>query len=101
MESETEGGAPRSRRPRVETEREEIVIRLPKIDPEAWNWFLDMIPGRGLLRVLSDPPDEFFQHARNARRERLLAVRSVIDALIEDTEQQRGSHPAAREVPID
>lgn len=101
MEAETGGERPRSRRASVETDRDAVIIRLPRIDPEAWNWFLDMIPGRGLLRVLSDPPDEFFQHARNARRERLLAVRSVIDALIEDTEQGRGRRSTTREVPIE
>jgi hypothetical protein len=74
--------------------RDTIVIRLPEIDANLRDWLLDMIPGRGLLRVLSDLPEEVLTHTRNARRERLLAMRSFLDALIEETEQPPRHRPA-------
>ena len=77
-----------------------IVIELPRIDPKLRDLFLDMMPGRALLRVLTNPPEDFAQHARNARRERLLALRSLLDAMIDDTERPP-SHARAREVEIE
>jgi hypothetical protein len=91
----------RARRGEEDAERDAIVIRFPRIDSEAWNRFMDMLPGRALLRVLNDPPEEFFAHHRNARRERLLALRSLLDALIEEGEPGPGRHSPAREVQID
>jgi len=54
----------------------------------------EMVPGRALLSVLRNLPDEFIEHSRNARRDRLLALRSlmdalIVDALIEDAERPR------------
>lgn len=69
------------------TAEEDIVIRIPRIDRELREALLDLIPGRALLRVLCNLPDEVLEHARGARRERLLALRSVIDALITETER--------------
>ncbi len=107
METESRG----ERRRRVEVEEEEgrtearrrdtIVIRLPEFDANLRDLLFEMIPGRGLLRVLSDLPEEVITHTRNARRERLLAMRSVLDALIEDTERApRGRH-RAQEIEVE
>ena len=95
--------APHSHRHRlgIETDGDELVIRFPKLDSEAWNSFLDLLPGGGLLRILSHPPQEFVAHARGARRERLLAIRSLLDALIEETERPHAGRGRAREVRID
>jgi hypothetical protein len=81
--------------------RDTIVIRLPEIDPNLRDWLIDMIPGRGILRVLSDLPEEVLTHSRNARRERLLAARSFIDALIEETEQPTRRHGPAQEIEVE
>ncbi len=70
-------------------DRATITIRLPRMDPELRQWLCGFFPGRALLRVLTDPPEEMLEHARNARRERLLALRSLVDGLIEDTERPR------------
>ena len=94
-EDEEEGRSPRERR-----EGDTIVLRLPQIDPELRDWLWEMLPGRALLRVLRDMPDDVVVHARNARRERLLAMRSFIDALIEDTERPRRRR-RAREIEIE
>ncbi|MPZ14552.1 MAG: hypothetical protein GEU73_09040 [Chloroflexi bacterium] len=80
--------------------RERIVIEFPRIDPNIRELFLGMVPGRALLRLLTEPPEELVTHVRNVRRERLLAVRSVIDALIADTERPV-RRPRAREVDIE
>lgn len=85
----------------IEANRDAITIRLPKVDSEVWNSLLDLLPGRGLLRVLSDPPEELVSHLRAARKERLLAIRSVLDALIEDTERTEAGHRPARELKIE
>lgn len=103
MESEPrpqEGGR---RRRAAETERaarDTIVIRLPRIEPALRDFLLDVIPGRALMRVLCDPPEEMVAHVRNSRRERLLALRSVIDAMIQETERPQPRR-RAREVQIE
>jgi hypothetical protein len=99
---ETESSAERARRlgDEAEQERDTIIIRLPAIDPQLRQLLCDFFPGRALWRVLTNPPRETLDHARNARRERLLAVRSLIDALIEDTDQPR-TRRRAREVEIE
>ena len=79
--------------------RDTVVIRLPEIDPELRAWFREMLPGRSLFRVLRDPPDDVIAHVRNARRERLLAIRSLVDALIEDAERPRTRR--SREIEIE
>jgi hypothetical protein len=81
-------------------DRDTIVIQIPAIDPELRQLLCDFFPGRAVLRLLSNPPKEAIEHARNARRERLLAMRSFIDALIEDTDHPRAPR-RAREVRID
>jgi hypothetical protein len=78
-----------------------ITIRLPAIDPELRQWLCDFFPGRALLRVLTNPPPEVLEHSRNARRERLLAARSFVDALIEDAERPRASRRRVQRVEID
>jgi hypothetical protein len=99
---ETESSAERAHRPgdEADQDRDTIVIRLPAIDPELRKLLCDFLPGRALWRVLTNPPQETVEHARNARRERLLAVRSLVDALIEDTDQPRPRR-RAREVEIE
>ena len=84
-----------------EQRRDTIVIRLPEINANLRDFLLDMIPGRNLLRVLTDLPEDVVTHSRNARRERLMAVRSLIDALIEDTEQAPRHKGPAREIPVE
>src|SRR5207244_470489 len=82
-------------------DRDTIFIRLPEIDPELRQWFWDMLPGRAMLRVLRDLPDDFVEHSRNARRERLLALRSLVDALIEDAEERPRRRPGrSREIEV-
>lgn len=81
--------------------RDTIVIRLPDIDPNLRDWLLDMIPGRGLLRVLGDLPEAVVTHSKNARRERLLAVRSLIDALIDETESTPRRSGRAQEIKVE
>jgi len=76
------------------------VLHLPQVDPELREWIRGILPFRSLLRVLRDPPEDVLAHARAARRERLLAVRSMIDALIEDTERPLPSR-RAREIEIE
>lgn len=82
------------------TDEGDIVIRFPRIDPEVRDWLLDLLPGRALLRVLCNLPDDFMQHTRAARRERLLALRSILDALIQETERP-ARRPRAREVEVE
>jgi hypothetical protein len=98
---ESEGASRRGRAGGIDANRDSIVIRFPKLDADTWGGFLDLLPGRSLMRVLGDPPEEFFSHARAARRERLMAVRSLLDALIEDTDRPEDRHRPAREVQID
>lgn len=81
--------------------RRETVIRLPEVDPALRDWLAEMMPGRGLLRVLRDLPEDTVQHTRNARRESLLALRSLIDAMIEDTERPRRRTRRARQVEVE
>ncbi|TAK24417.1 MAG: hypothetical protein EPO26_06235 [Chloroflexota bacterium] len=57
------------------TRRNEVVIRLP--DVRAW--------------FESQVPEEFFGHLRAARREHLLAIRSLVDAAIERTDKTERS----------
>lgn len=100
---ETEPRGERRRRRQQDEEplgREDIVIRLPRIDPAFRDLLLDMIPGRALMRVLCEMPDEVTAHLQGARRERLLALRGLIDALIEDTERPRARR-RAQEVEIE
>lgn len=56
----------------------EIVVRLPNVG--AW--------------MRQQLPEEFFTHVRAARREQLLAMRSLIDAALERNE--RGTRGATR-----
>jgi hypothetical protein len=97
-----ESSAERARRTGDEAtqERDTIVIQLPAIDPQLRRLVSDFLPGRALLRVLTNPPPETLEHVRNARRERLLALRSLVDALIEDTDRPQ-TRRRAREVVIE
>ena len=102
MESEPRPQDGRRRRA-AESERaarDTIVIRLPRIEPALRDLLLDLIPGRALLRVLCDPPEEMVTHVRSSRRERLLALRSVIDAMIEEADRPQPKR-RAREVHIE
>jgi hypothetical protein len=102
---EAESRAERAARGAADTDQDRdvtITIRLPSMDPELRQWFCDFFPGRALFRVLSNPPDEVLEHSRNARRERLLAFRSFVDALIEDNDRPRSrQRSGTRRVEID
>jgi hypothetical protein len=80
-------------------DRETLASRMP-VDPKLRTWLLDMLPGQPLLRLLRNFPDDALDHMRNARREQLMAVRSVVDALIADAERPRRRGPA-REIEIE
>ena len=71
---------------RSQREEDEVVLRLPR-------------PGR-LLRYFL--PAETVTHLRHARREQLLAVRSLIDKAIEriDTAEREGSNRTVRRTEI-
>ena len=56
---------------REPSDRDEVVIRLPNLA----GWLREQVP------------DEFFQHMRAARREQLLAMRTLIDAALERGER--------------
>ena len=81
MEQGESGGA----RVTAEAGREEVVIRLPNV----FGW---------LERSL---PDEFITHMRAARREQLLALRSLLDAAIERSERSEGEGRRRRRVEIE
>jgi hypothetical protein len=89
--------AERAERPDTDT----ITLRLPRLDPELRNFLFEMIPGRALFRVLGDLPDDVLSHARNARREQLLALRGLVDALIQETDRPRRQQPRVREIEIE
>jgi len=72
---------------RRRSDSDSIVIRLPRIDPGLKDLLLDMVPGRALFHVLTNMPEDVVTHTRNARRERLLALRSLIDGLIAESEK--------------
>ena len=67
--------------------RDKVMIRLPNV-------------GTWLRKQL---PDEFFQHMRHARREQLLAVRSLIDAALERNERadQQGRGRTRTEITVE
>lgn len=96
----TAGGSEEERRENRGRRRDRIIIQLPEIDPALCDLVTEMLPGRALMRVLRDLPDDLILHTRNARRERLLAMRSLIDALIEETERPVARR-RAREVEIE
>ena len=81
MEQGANGGS----RVTAEAGREEVVIRLPNV----FGWF-----DRAL-------PEEFRTHMRAARREQLLALRSLIDAAIERTERSEQEGRKRRRVEIE
>jgi hypothetical protein len=72
---------------REPSDREEVVIRLPNVGA----WLRDQIPA------------EFFEHMRHARREQLLAVRSLIDAALERNERadQRAHGRTRTEISVE
>ena len=53
-------------------------------------------------RVMSSfMPKEFGKHVKAARKEMLLAVRSLIDEAIERTEKEKNSHPKATAIKVE
>jgi hypothetical protein len=80
--------------------RDSIVIQLPRMNPVLRDLLIEMIPGRALFNVLSNLPDDVIVHTRNARREQLLALRSLIDGMLEEAERP-APRRRAREVEID
>ena len=84
----------------VTTTRDSIVIQFPRLNPVLRDFLIDMIPGRALFNALTNPSDDVIIHTRNARREQLLALRSLIDSMIEDTERP-APRRRAREVEIE
>jgi hypothetical protein len=63
----------------------EVVIRMPNVVA----WLRDQVP------------DEFVTHMRAARREQLLAVRSLIDRAIERTERSESQSRSRRRIEIE
>jgi hypothetical protein len=100
MEPEPGAEPLRRRADAVRTGDGNIVIQFPRIDPNLRDFLWEMIPGRAILRVLSDLPEEVLVHSRNARRERLLALRALLDGMIEEMERP-APRPRAREVEIE
>jgi hypothetical protein len=90
---------PRARRRR----RGGLLAGLLDIDPELCEWWQENRPSRVLAGFLRDLPDEFLDHLRAARRERLLALRTFVDYALEYNERPRRRAPErrARELPID
>lgn len=74
----------KTERPMAETEREEERPGYEKCPLQAWATALrDLSKSiHGLL------PEEFWRHKRAARREALLALRSLLDAAIERLEER-------------
>ena len=66
-------------------DRDEVIIRLPNVG----TWLRDQLP------------DQFFEHMRAARREQLLAMRSLIDRAIERNEQADSRGKSRRRVEIE
>jgi hypothetical protein len=73
------------------------------VDPELCDWWRQNRPSRVLAAFLRDLPDEFLDHLRAARRERLLALRTFVDYALDYNERQptRPADRRAREVPIE
>jgi hypothetical protein len=80
-----------------------LLAGLLDLDPELCEWWQENRPSRVLAGFLRDLPDEFLDHVRAARRERLLALRTILDYALEYNERPRGraAERRAREVPID
>ena len=73
------------------------------VDPELCDWWRQNRPSRVLAAFLRDLPDDFLDHLRASRRERLLAVRSFVDYALEYNERRptRAPDRRSREVPIE
>ena len=84
MSEHSQAQARASREP---SDRDEVVIRLPNVA----SWLRDQLP------------DEFFEHMRHARREQLLAMRSLIDAALERNEraEQRARGRTRTEITVE
>ncbi len=93
-----EAAEPRERRRR---RRGALWASLLGIDPELCERWQMNRPSRVLRSFLQDPPDEFVDHLRAARREYLLAARTFVDFALEYNER-RPNRPARRgAVPIE
>ena len=94
-----EADEPRARQRR----RGGLLSALLDVDPELCEWWRENRPSRVLAGFLRDLPDEFLEHVRAARRERLLALRTFVDYALEYNERppRRARERRAREVPID
>ena len=73
------------------------------VDPELVEWWRQNRPSRVLAEFVRDLPDDFLDHVRASRRERLLAVRSLLDYALEYNERRPARASARRtgEVPIE
>ena len=80
-----------------------LLAGLLDLDPELCEWWRANRPSRVIAGFLRDLPDEFLDHVRAARRERLLALRTFVDYALEYNERPRRRAPErrARELPID
>ena len=78
-------------------------LGLLDVDPELRDWWRENRPSRVLARFLRDVPDDFVEHLRAARREQLLALRTVVDYALEHNERRRAPdrERRRREVPIE
>ncbi|HZS02475.1 MAG TPA: hypothetical protein VFE37_27415 [Chloroflexota bacterium] len=95
-------GAEDERRPR-RRRRGGLLAGLLDVDPELCEWWQENRPSRVLAGFLRDLPEEFLEHVRAARRERLLALRTILDYALEYNERPSGraAERRARQVPID
>ena len=69
--------------------------------PEVVSWLREMGPSRIGKRLLGGIPSEFRKHMRASRREQLLAMRSLIDAMIARLEREERPPKQAVEVEIE
>ncbi len=93
-----------SREVRLEEEQERIMTLKINLEgpAELVSWMRENVPprraGRRMFRLL---PEEFGRHMRAAQREQLLAVRSLLDAVIQRLEPGEKPERQAKEVEIE
>jgi hypothetical protein len=92
---------PVERRERRRRRRGTLWAALLGIDPERCELWQMNRPGRVLASFLQDPPDQFVDHLRAARREYLLAARSFVDFALEYNERRPSRAPRRGAVPIE
>jgi hypothetical protein len=89
---------------RLEDEDEERVLTL-KISlegpAELMSFLRDNTPGRMAERASGLLPEEFKQHMKAARREQMLAVKSLFDAVLGGADREERHHRRPTKVDIE